>query len=100
LRNFGFDIDSDLCIENSFLYLQPLTYRLFALQAQIRKHVFDAIEEQDGHTHNQIQNERLAAIRQTPASQLLLDLIREYLDFYELDYTSSVFHSEARLVRL
>jgi hypothetical protein len=33
-----------------------------------------------------------------PAAQLIVDLIREWMDFYELDYTNSTLAAEARLV--
>ena len=42
----------------------------------------------------------MAQIRSTPAALLLLDLVREYLDHFELDYTSSVLHAEARVDEL
>jgi hypothetical protein len=68
-------------------------------QAQIRKHVFDVIEEQDS-GNKAAENDKVALIRHTPTDQLTLQLVREFLDFYELDYTASVFHSEARVVRV
>jgi FGFR1 oncogene partner len=67
-------------------------------QAQIRKHVFDVIEEQDS-GNKSAENDKVALIRHTPTDQLALQLVREFLDYYELDYTASVFHSEARVVR-
>ena len=40
---------------------------------------------------------RLRGLTATPAASLVLDLVREWLDFYELDYTSSTLTAEARL---
>jgi hypothetical protein len=69
------------------------------MQAQIRKHVFDVIEENSpGSKSDSAENDKLALIRTTPTDVLALDLVREFLDYYELDYTTSVFHAEARVV--
>jgi hypothetical protein len=68
------------------------------IQAQIRKHVFDVIEENPGSKSDSAENDKLALIRSTPTDVLALDLVREFLDYYELDYTTSVFHAEARVV--
>jgi hypothetical protein len=37
------------------------------------------------------------SINTTPAAALMLDLVREWLDFYELDYTASTLTAEAAL---
>lgn len=43
------------------------------------------------------QARRLASISSSPHSALLLELVKEFLDFYELDYTSSTMNAEAKL---
>ena len=45
-------------------------------------------------------DDRVAQIRASPDAHLLLDLVREFLDHYELDYTASVMHAEARIDEL
>jgi hypothetical protein len=66
-----------------------------SLQAQVRKHVFDAIDDQE--PSPSVANERVASIRATPSSQIMLDLVLDYLEHFELDYTASVFFAEARV---
>jgi hypothetical protein len=73
--------------------------------------VFAAIEEQEGTqqrraaggdaassaAHPAQAHRRVHSINTTPAAALMLDLVREWLDFYELDYTASTLTAEAAL---
>src|SRR4051812_8209762 len=86
---------------------------LAKLRAQLRAHVFAAIEAQEQENAGVIGTntksapptagldsqaiKRLATIQATPAGSLVLELIKEWLEFYELDYTASTLLAEARL---
>lgn len=78
----------------------PLLFFFFT-QAQLRAHVFSAIEEQENvNAHKPADTtsaKKLAGIAATPQASLILDLIKEWLEFYELDYTNSTLLAEAKL---
>jgi hypothetical protein len=44
-------------------------------------------------------NTKVGRITESAAGVVLVNLIKEYLEYYELDYTMSVFCAEAGLVR-
>eukprot|EP01083_Nonionella_stella_P070785 189581_1 len=65
---------------------------LSKMRAQLRKEVFEVIDESEENTD---QNHILHAITRSTTECMLADLVREYLDFYELDHTLTVFQAEA-----
>lgn len=74
------------------------------LQAQLRAHVFTAIEEQEQSTddvpavvNETVASKRLSQLTSHPQSMLMLELIKEWMEFYELDYTNSTMIAEAKL---
>lgn len=73
---------------------------LAALQADVKKNVYLALVGDGvagGSAGRFTANERVTMLHENPASQLLAHLVREYLEFYHLQSTTSVFVSEARL---
>ena len=75
---------------------------LSALKAQLRSRVFQAIEENaDQNTKKSVgfqwQNPNVAKIHQSEEAILSAHVIREYLDFFKMDYTQSVYLPEIAL---
>ena len=64
------------------------------IRARLRMHVFEAI---DGEEENKLVNERLQSIESTVEKKIALNLVREFLQYYQLDYTASVLKAEAQL---
>merc|ERR1712166_442791 len=72
---------------------------LSALKAQLRSRVFQAIEHQADPALKkqagfQWQNPELKKIHENEDALLSAHIIREYLDFYKMDYTKSVYLPE------
>lgn len=71
------------------------------LRAQLRSSVFSVIENQDNNTKAgvgfQWENPLAPKIVETTEGQLCTDLIREFLEFYRMDYTLSTFLPECSL---
>ena len=81
------------------------------MQAQLRASVFTALEEHDRSTGVYLENNIAKKIQEssegndngcnlTPKGKMIAELLREFLEFYELESTISVFVPEANLVRL
>lgn len=71
---------------------------LAKIRAELRKHVFEAIDEQEQQSAEpEDVCPQLTSIKSTALDSTALDLVKEFLSFYELDYTLSVLTSEARL---
>ena len=71
------------------------------LRAQLRSSVFSVIENQDSQSKMQVgfqwENPLAPKITETPEGQLCIDMIREFLEFYRMDYTLSTFLPECSL---
>ena len=71
------------------------------LRAKLRSNVFQIIEQQDTglktSTGFQWENPLALKILETPEGMLCTELIREFLEFYRMDYTMSVFLPECSL---
>ena len=71
------------------------------LRAKLRSNVFQIIEQQDSNlktsTGFQWENPLALKILETPEGMLCTELIREFLEFYRMDYTMSVFLPECSL---
>lgn len=70
---------------------------LGTIRAHLRAAVFTALDEQERASGVHLENPRIQSIQQTEEGRLLAFLIRDYLEFYDLDYTLSVFAPEAGL---
>merc|ERR1719204_1227026 len=65
---------------------------LSEMTAKLKKHVFDVIHHtEDCKDHA----EKVNLVTKDESDQIVLDLVRDYLLFYKLDYTMSVLRSEA-----
>ena len=65
------------------------------LRAQLRKHVIDVIDNQQ--TQNNDHNEKILTISNTIEKKMIINLFKDYLEFYGLDYTLSIFLSESQI---
>lgn len=80
------------------------------LRAQIRCSVFKIIDNQDqmenaanrgkSQLHWENQKAREALLTSGATSVLLAELIREYLEFYNLDYTKQIYMPESNLMTI
>ncbi|GBG33422.1 FGFR1 onco partner [Hondaea fermentalgiana] len=68
---------------------------LGTIRAQLRAAVFTALDEQERANGVYLENYRVQKIKSSPESKLLLALMHEFFEFYELDRTLSVFMPEA-----
>jgi FGFR1 oncogene partner len=69
------------------------------IRAQLRAHVFLALEEQEAEKSRPSPvNEELVSFSNTHEGRLVLGLVREFLEFYELSATLAVFEPEADVV--
>jgi hypothetical protein len=70
------------------------------IRAQIRSSVFKVVETQAPPTSKapspySWENVKCASLRETPTGAELLQLVKDYLSFYSMDYSLSVFSCEA-----
>mmetsp|Transcript_106752 Transcript_106752/g.184141 ORF Transcript_106752/g.184141 Transcript_106752/m.184141 type:complete len:253 (-) Transcript_106752:419-1177(-) len=65
-------------------------------KAQLRKSIISVLDtEADGSIY--MENPKSASVRSTPHGTLVAELIREFNEFYDLEYTQSVFVPESNL---
>lgn len=71
------------------------------LRAQLRSSVFKVIDSQDKNLKDgcgfQWENPLAPKIVETPEGMMCIDIIREFLEFYRMDYTLSTFLPECSL---
>ncbi|XP_062591577.1 centrosomal protein 43-like isoform X4 [Saccostrea cucullata] len=67
------------------------------IRAQLRASVFLALEEQEQNQDKPFANPALRQFLSTKEGQAVTGLVREFLDFFQLDYTLAVFEPEAGL---
>lgn len=74
------------------------------IRAQIRASVFKVVDQQDAPAQQpkkpsafSWENPKCAALLQNPHGTLILQLIKEFLQFYGMDYSNSVFSSEGNI---
>jgi FGFR1 oncogene partner len=69
------------------------------VRAQLRSKVFSAIEktETGSRAPQVVENNKVDRILSSEDGQIALELIREFLEFYEVDYTLNVFVPECKL---
>ena len=72
----------------------PILLFKFVEQAQIRKHVFLAIEDFD-HASTMAPVSMAQRMKATEQDRLLLFLVQDYLENYEMDCTQSVLSAES-----
>ena len=65
-------------------------------KAQLRAAVFSAIEERKSKSSHDIEQSKLAS----EEAQMMAMLFRDFLSFYGLQHTLSVFEPESRIVRI
>lgn len=65
-------------------------------QAELRASVFLALEENISTREALLKNEELSAFIQIPGGILILNLVREFLEYFGLDFTLSVFDPETK----
>lgn len=75
---------------------------LSALKAQLRSRVFQAIEQNaDSRTKQQVgfqwQNPNVGKIHENEDALLSAHIMKDYLDYFQMDYTKSVYTPEAAL---
>ena len=79
---------------------------LAKIRAELRHHVFLALDEQESQTNNAnvaaatkspiaSKKKKLAELQANPLAVDLLELVKEYLEFYELEYTTALLNTEA-----
>lgn len=83
-------------------------------QAELRQHVFLALEEQESaslsnpsaaaalpaptRAHLTAKKQRIAELHREPFGDDLLDLVRDFLSCYQLEYTQALLNTEADVV--
>mmetsp|Transcript_6454 Transcript_6454/g.10027 ORF Transcript_6454/g.10027 Transcript_6454/m.10027 type:complete len:440 (-) Transcript_6454:797-2116(-) len=67
------------------------------IKAELRASVFTAIDEQEKVSGVYLENPLVQKLLSSHEGRVAVDLIREFLEFYELDYTLSVLVPEANL---
>lgn len=67
------------------------------IQAQLRAGVFLALEETDKKNRKVHHNKRLQQFLSTKEGSLAAGIVQEFLEFFQLDYTSAVFEPESGL---
>eukprot|EP00164_Ancoracysta_twista_P006512 GFYU01009076.1.p1 GENE.GFYU01009076.1~~GFYU01009076.1.p1 ORF type:complete len:422 (-),score=111.33 GFYU01009076.1:391-1656(-) len=70
---------------------------LAKMRAQLRASVFTAIDEETEGQGVYMENSTTKRIASEKDAPLMFDLIREFLEYFDLDYTTSVLVSEGRL---
>lgn len=66
------------------------------MQAELRANVFLALEENASTKETLMKNDELSAFIQVPLGALVMNLVREFLEFFGLDFTLSVFDPETK----
>lgn len=66
----------------------------FMFQAQLRASVFCALEENSGSREAITGNDDLSAFMKLPLAAIVLNLVREFFEVLQLDFTLSVFEPE------
>ena len=65
------------------------------IKAQLRANVYIALEEGDSvKNKSKLVNRKLSEYLSTTNGRLVASLVREFLDFFDLDYTLAVFDPE------
>ncbi|XP_011410111.1 PREDICTED: FGFR1 oncogene partner-like [Amphimedon queenslandica] len=73
---------------------------LGSIRAQLRASVVLALEEQESKTKpHSLVNKRLTSFLKTKDGQITVGLVREFLEFFELDFTCSVFDPETNVLK-
>jgi len=70
---------------------------LGTIRAQLRAAVFTALDDQERANGIYLENSRVLELQQDSRSVLLLQLLQEFFEFYELDRTLSVFLPEVNV---
>ena len=72
--------------------------RMRPSQAELRASVFTVIQEHERGSGVYLDNPKVTELKQSAEGKLMLAVVRDFLEFAQLDYSLSVFDSEAGLV--
>lgn len=68
------------------------------LKAELRANIFTVLQEKQAeHEQLKAENIRLTKVKQTREGKLILDMITEFLEYFDLQQTNSVYSAEAGL---
>jgi len=67
------------------------------LKAQLRAHVYSALESGQVNPKSKLLNPALKEFQNSTSGRLVLCLVREFLEFFELDFTLAVFDPETNM---
>ncbi|KAK6633853.1 hypothetical protein RUM44_004460 [Polyplax serrata] len=89
-------VEEDIELKN--LVAQTLENKgiLPKIRAELRANVFLALEENPNTRDTLLKNDALSSFIKIPIGALVLNLIREFLEFFDLDFTLSVFDPETK----
>jgi hypothetical protein len=88
---------------------------LAKIRAELRHHVFLALDEQESasddkqaseqhaasprtRSHVSVKKKKLDELHGSPAAEDVLELIKDFLEFFELEYTNALLNTEAEAV--
>lgn len=90
--------DEDVEFRESLVQCLESKGILNKVKAELRTNVFLALELQEvGKGHISLASPKIASFIQTQEGELIIGLVREFLEFFELEYTASVFEPECNL---
>jgi len=69
------------------------------IRAELRANVFLALEEQDALKKKTISNKALKSLMETKEGMLAFGVIREFLEFFNLDFTTAVLDPESNVTK-
>lgn len=89
------EIDSEL--KDLLINVLKANGTLSRIKAQLRASVFAALDCEESIKQNPMQNEKVKTFLQTATGQLLFNVIREFLEYFNLNLTLSVYDKESYL---
>jgi len=89
--------DDDIELKDMVTQLLDSSGILGKMKAQLRAHVYTTLESAHVPKHSKLSNQSLAHFLSSTSGRLIFCLVREFLEFFELDFTLSVFDPETKI---
>jgi len=89
--------DDDVELKDMVTQLLENSGILGKMKAQLRAHVYTTLESNHVPKHSKLSNQALTNFLSSTSGRLIFCLVREFLEFFELDFTLSVFDPETKI---
>jgi len=89
--------DDDVELKDMVTQLLESSGILGKMKAQLRAHVYTTLESNHVPKHSKLSNQSLTNFLSSTSGRLIFCLVREFLEFFELDFTLSVFDPETKI---